>query len=244
MATFVLVHGAWRGSWCWKRVRKALQARGHDVFTPTLTGVAERSHLLSPDVNLEMHIEDIVNLIRWEELSQVILCGHSYAGCVVGGVADRIPDRIGALVYLDAFLLEDGQSLHDTLPEFQRNLQVETAMREGEGWKVSPIPAEAFNVNADDREWVNRQCTVQPLATFQQAIKLSGKGNRVKHTTYILATDFEDSPFPAFYEQAKTKGWKTLTIQSGHDVMLDRPEELTRVLLDVAEAQEPAHGMA
>ena len=118
MATFVLVHGAWHGSWCWKRVRKALQARGHDVFTPTLTGVGERSHLLSPDVNLDTHITDVVNLIRWEELSGIVLCGHSYGGCVITGVADRLSDRIAALVYLDAFVPEDGQSLYDILPTF------------------------------------------------------------------------------------------------------------------------------
>src|SRR3954449_4648480 len=116
MATFVLVHGAWHGSWCWKRVRKALQSAGHDVFTPTLTGVADRSHLASPNVNLEMHVADVVNLIRWEELDDVVLCGHSYSGCVIPGVADRVPERLRALVYLDAFILENGQSLHDTLP--------------------------------------------------------------------------------------------------------------------------------
>src|SRR6476620_11077653 len=153
MATFVLVHGAWHGSWCWKRVRKALQARGHDVFTPTLTGVAERSHLISPQVNLDTHINDVVNLIRWEELSDVVLCGHSYGGCVISGVVDRVPDRIGALVYLDAFVLEDGQSLHDTLQPAQRDLQWDLATRYGDGWKVPPIPAEVFNVNERDREW-------------------------------------------------------------------------------------------
>jgi len=100
-----------------------------------------------------------------------------------------------------------------------------------------PIPAEVFNVNANDREWVNRQCTVQPLATFQQPIKLSGKVDAVKHATFILATGFDNSPFPAFYERAKAKGWKTLTMPCGHDVMLDRPEELTRVLLHVGVAQ-------
>jgi pimeloyl-ACP methyl ester carboxylesterase len=115
MATFVLVHGAWHGSWCWKRVRAALLARGHHVFTPTLTGVGERSHLLSPHVNLKTHIEDVVNLIRWEELSDVVLCGHSYGGCVITGVADRLPNRIGAMVYLDAFTPEDGESLFDIL---------------------------------------------------------------------------------------------------------------------------------
>jgi pimeloyl-ACP methyl ester carboxylesterase len=127
MATFVLVHGGWHGSWCWKRVRKALQARGHDVFTPTLTGVGERSHLLSPDVNLDTHITDVVNLIRWEELSGIVLCGHSYGGCVITGVADRLSDRVAALVYLDAFVPEDGQSLHDILPTFYKSSELEAA---------------------------------------------------------------------------------------------------------------------
>ena len=237
MATFVLVHGAWHGSWCWKRVRKALQAQGHDVFTPSLTGVGERSHLLSPHVNLDTHIDDVVNLIRWEELSGVVLCGHSYGGAVISGVADRVPDRVGALVYVDAFVLEGGQSLHDTLPPAQKNLQLELAQQHGEGWKVPPIPAEVFGVNANDLEWVNRQCTMQPLATFQQVLKLAGKGDAAENATFILASGWNDSPFPAFYEQAKTRGWKTLTIPCGHDVMLDRPEELTSALLGVAAAQ-------
>jgi pimeloyl-ACP methyl ester carboxylesterase len=231
MTTFVLVHGAWHGSWCWKRVRKALQARGHDVFTPTLTGVGERSHLVSPHVNLDTHIADIANLIQWEELSDVVLCGHSYGGCVISGVADRVPERIGALVYLDAFVLENGQSLHDTLPSSQRDLQIELTRQHGEGWKVPPIPAEVFNVNVGDLEWVNRQCTIQPLATFQQALKLSGRLDAVKNITFILANGWNDSPFRVFYERAKAKGWNTLSIPCGHDVMLDRPEELTSALL-------------
>ncbi len=240
MATFVLVHGAWHGSWCWKRIRKALQARGHEVFTPTLTGVAERSHLLSPHVNLDTHIMDVVNLIQWEELSDVVLCGHSYGGCVISGVMDRVPEFIGALVYLDAFVLEDGQSLLDTLPPSQRDLQLEASVRDGEGWKVPHIPAEVFNVNSGDREWMNRQCTMQPLATFQQGIKLGRRVDAVKPVTFILATGWDNSPFPPFYERAKTKGWKTLTMTCGHDVMLDRPEELTRVLLDIVEARPAA----
>ena len=236
MATFVLVHGAWHGSWCWQRVRKALQSEGHDVFTPTLTGVGERSHLLAPHVNLDTHIDDVVNLIRWEERSDVVVCGHSYGGAVISGVSDRIPDRIRALVYLDAFVLEDGQSVHDTLPPAQRNLQLELTEQLGEGWKVPPIPAEAFAVNANDLEWVNRQCTMQSLATFQQVIRLDRKGDAVQNTTFILASGWNDSPFLTFYERAKERGWHTVTIPCGHDVMLDRPEELTSVLLDVAAA--------
>ena len=238
MATFVLVHGAWHGSWCWKRVRKALQARGYDVFTPTLTGVGERAHLLSPQVNLDTHIDDVVNLIQWEELSDVVLCGHSYGGCVISGVADRMADRIGALVYLDAFVLQDGQCLHDTLPPAQKKTcSSNSRAKHGEGWKVPPIPAEVFNVNVGDRDWVNRQCTMQSLATFQQVIRLERKGDAVQNVTFILASGWNDSPFPVFYERANAKGWKTLTIPCGHDVMLDRPDELTSALLGVVAPQ-------
>lgn len=237
MATFVLVHGAWHGSWCWKRVRKAIEAMGHEVFTPTLTGVGERSHLLSPQVNLDTHIDDVANLIRWEELSDVVLCGHSYGGCVISGVADRVPDRIGALVYLDAFVLENGQSLHDTLPPAQRQMQVDLTQQYGEGWKVPPIPAEVFAVNAIDREWVNSQCTMQPIATFQQALSLTGNVAAAGKTTFILASGWNDSPFPQFFERAKVQGWKTLALPCGHDVMLDMPEELTKALLRAAAVQ-------
>ncbi len=232
MSTFVLVHGAWHGSWCWKRVRSALQAQGHEVFTPTLTGVAERSHLLSQQVNLDTHIADVVNLIRWEELSDVVLCGHSYGGCVISGVADRIPDRIGALVYLDAFVLENGQGLHDTLPAPMRDAQL-TAAQSEEGWKVPPIPAEAFEVNGKDRDWVNRQCTVQPLATFQQPLHLTGAIAGIENVTFILAAGWTPSPFSAFYDKAKAKGWRTFSLDCGHDVMLDLPDELTRQLLAI-----------
>jgi pimeloyl-ACP methyl ester carboxylesterase len=234
MSTYVLVHGAWHGSWCWKRVRKALEAQGHEVFTPTLTGVGERSHLLSPQVDLETHIRDVMNLIRWEELSSIVLCGHSYAGCVVRSVSDRVPERIGALIYLDAFVPEDGQSLSSTLPPEQWNAHLELTRLHGEGWKVPPITAAAFNVNAKDAEWMDRQCTVQPLATFQQPLRLSGRCDTLKDITYILATGYGNSPFRQFYERAKAKGWKTLSMACGHDVMLDMPEELTTILLNAA----------
>jgi pimeloyl-ACP methyl ester carboxylesterase len=187
--------------------------------------------LLSPQVDLDTHITDVVNLIRWEELSDVVLCGHSYGGCVISGVADRIPDRIGALVYLDAFLLEDGQSLHDTLPAPMREAQIEGTGQTGEGWKVPPIPAEAFHVNARDLDWVNRQCTPQPLATFQQRIHLTGELARIQNVTFIVAAGWTPSPFQFFYDQAKAKGWRTASMPCGHDVMLDLPEELTRELV-------------
>ena len=233
MSVYVLVHGAWGGSWCWKRIRRVLQSCGYEVFAPTLSGVGERSHLLSKDVNLDTHIADVVNLIRWEELSDVVLCGHSYGGCVVTGAADRIAERIRALVYVDAFVPENGQSLHDTLSAEQRDAQVKGALEIGDGWKVPPIPAEVFNVNARDRAWVTQQRTPQSLATFQQPLQLTGAIERIENITYILAAGWEHSPFPQFYEKAKAKGWKTLTMACGHDVMLDQPDELLEILLAV-----------
>ncbi len=234
MSTYVLVHGAWRGSWIWQRIRKKLQASGHEVFTPTLTGVGERCHLLTPQVNLETHIADVMNLIRWEELSDVILCGHSYGGCVVSSVADRIPEKIRGLVFVDAFVPENGQSLHDTLPPEVRDQQLEGAKAVGEGWKTPPIPAQVFNVNSQDRDWVDRQSTPHPLACFQQPLCLTGAMNRIDHINFILATGWSPSPFPQFYDKAKSRGWKTATFKCGHDVMLDQPEDLTRALLAIS----------
>ena len=180
MSSFVLVHGAWHGSWCWKRVRTGLQAQGHEVFTPTLTGVADRSHLLSRAVNLETHIQDVMNLIRWEELTDIVLCGHSYGGCVISGVADRMPEHIRALVYLDAFVLEDGENQMQHLTEMQSHQFREGVKNLGEGWKVPPIPAAVFNVNVADREWVNRQCTMQPIGTMEQPLSLTGGIQKIR----------------------------------------------------------------
>jgi len=234
MSTFVLVHGAWHGSWCWKRVRTALLRQGHEVFTPTLTGVGERAHLMDRGVNLETHIQDVLNLIRWEELDNVVLCGHSYAGCVVSAVADRIPGKIAHLVYLDAFVPETGKSLHDCLPEEQRAMQLDLCQQVGDGWKVPPIPAEVFNVNAADRAWVDRQCTFQPLATFQQPVQRAGQPYPSQKTTYVLATGWEGSPFPQFHERAQAAGWRSITLDGGHDLMLDKPSEVLQVLLAAA----------
>jgi pimeloyl-ACP methyl ester carboxylesterase len=212
-----------------------LQADGHDVFTPTLTGVGERSHLTSPQVNLDTHIADVVNLIRWEELEHVVLCGHSYGGCVITGVADRVPERLRALVYLDAFILENGQSLHDALPAEVASAQVQAANEHGNGWQVPPISAELFHVNMADRAWMDRQCTPQSLATFQQPLRLrSAQPLPPSKITHILATGYEHSPFPPFHALAKRRGWRALTIDCGHDVMLDRPAELVAMLRDAA----------
>jgi len=230
MATYVLVHGSWHGSWCWKRVRKALTAAGHDVFTPTLTCVGERSHLASAEINLSTHIADVINLIRWEELTDVILCGHSYAGWVISGVADRIPDRIRAMIYLDAYVVEDGECFFDHLAPERRRLQARTT---GEGWKVDPLPAEVLKVNERDRAWVDAQCTVQPIGTYEERLHLNGGIQQISDITHILCTGWERTPFPASHERAKRRGWKTLTMSCGHEAMLDSPDELVALLAEI-----------
>ena len=237
MATFVLVTGAWHGSWCWKRVREALTKQGHTVFTPTFTGIGERSHLLSRDIDLETHIADIMNLIRWENLRGIVLVGHSYGGLVVRSVADRMDGRIAALVYLDAFVPENGQGLHDCVDEGQRLALLNAMADPGEGWRIPPIPAAVFNVNEADRDWVDAQCTVQPAACFVQPLRLERDGLSSGTTHYIYASGWEGSPFTRFYDEAKSRGWSRRKIACGHDVMLDRPDELTAALLEIAEAQ-------
>jgi len=163
-----------------------------------------------------------------------VLCGHSYGGCVITGVADRVADRLRAVVYLDAFILDDGQGLHDAVPPALREAQVQAAKEHGDGWRVPPISAEFFRVNVADRAWVDAQCTPQSLATFAQPLSLRNRFPAEK-VTHVLATGYEESPFPPFHELAKKKGWHTVTIDCGHDVMLDRPHDLVRILLDAAQ---------
>jgi len=228
MATFVLVHGAWHGSWCWHRVRSTLQAQGHEVFTPTLTGLGERSHLLSPQVDLRTQTLDVINLIRWEELTDIVLVGHSYAGFVVSGVADQFPERVRSLVFLDAFVPDHGERLVDYAPIAPEQID--------DGWKVKPISAEVFGVNPADRDWVDRQCTLQSVACFEQPIQLTGRLAQIKRIDYIFANAWGGghSPFIQFYQKAKARGWRTHEVACGHDVMIDDPATLTELLVNAS----------
>jgi pimeloyl-ACP methyl ester carboxylesterase len=233
--TYILVHGAWHGSWCWKRVRALLHAAGHKVFTPTLTGLAERSHLNSPLIDLSTHIADIVNLIKWEELSDVVLCGHSYAGCVITGAANQIPDRIRALVFLDAFVLENGESFMDIVPPEIAGAIRDQAKATGDGWKTNPIPAHLLGVrDAHDVAWIDRQCTPQAIGTFEERIKFTGNLEQIQEIAYLFPTERHPNLLVS-HERVKAKGWKIRTADnSGHEVMIDQPRELAEFLLEYA----------
>ena len=228
MAVFVLVHGAFHGGWCYARVAALLRQQGHDVFTPTLTGLGERAHLTASPIDLSTHIEDVVNVLTCEELEQVVLCGHSYAGMVITGVAARMGKRIDTLVYLDAIVPEHGQSLFDIVgPEVAART---TASACGSGW-VPALPASYFNVNAEDVEWVERRCGPHPLASFTQAVELTGKETLVRRRVYILAENYEFGLNERVCETlSRLPGWTTTSVKSGHDVMIDQPHSLAELL--------------
>jgi pimeloyl-ACP methyl ester carboxylesterase len=197
-------------------VRRLLVAEGHRVFTPTLTGVGERSHLLSRDVGLDTHIADVANLMIWEDLRDIVLVGHSYGGVVARHVADQMAGRIRSLVYLDAFVPDNGKALFDYLPDNGESFR-RLAVADGDGWKVPPPPAWYFAVNATDADWVDRQCTLHPLSTFEVPARISGACDRIPAIGYILARGF-DGPFGQFYAQAAERRWWRAELACGHDV--------------------------
>ena len=177
MTTYVLVHGAWHGAWCWRRVTRMLTAHDHEVFTPTLTGVGERSHLLTPEIDLDTHITDVVNVMKWERLDQIVLVGHSYGGLVVSGVAEQRKDAIAAIVLLDAFYPDNGQSLADQATKTTRDA-IEAAVQKGDT-VLAPRPAAMFKVNEKDCAWVDALCVPHPIRCFTQKIHLTGARERI-----------------------------------------------------------------
>jgi pimeloyl-ACP methyl ester carboxylesterase len=227
--TFVIVHGAWGGGWAFKEVDRLLRADGHTVYRPTLTGQGERVHLASPDIGLRTHIDDVVNTILFEDLHDVVLLGHSYGGMVITGVADRIPERIAHLIYLDAMVPEDGEGANTT-PAIQR-----TTSR--------PAPVNGFMVP----EWVKPgqpppHDVPQSAKTFSDPIVLKNQQKaRAIPTTYILTVEAgkqpeEDAFFPS-YERAKSRGWKIEVMKGDHNVQWSKPRELAERLERAAESK-------
>ena len=233
---FVLVHGAWHGSWCWRRVAEALRAAGHVVCTPTLTGLGERAHLLRPGLTIEHFATDVANVIEAEELQRVILVGHSFAGGPISVVADRKPEALKCLIYLDAVLLENGQSAFSKLEPAIIAQRVKLAQETSEGLTIPPPPPAAFGVTEmHDAAWLRRRLTPQPLNSYREPIRLNHPlGNGVKKT-YIACTDPAYEPLVATHDWVRRQnGWQYLEFASGHDAMVIRPEALTELLVACA----------
>ncbi|MEZ4866269.1 MAG: alpha/beta fold hydrolase [Caldilineaceae bacterium] len=232
-ATFVLVHGAWHGGWCWKKLTPLLCAAGHAVFAPTLTGLGERAHLLNPQVGIKTHIDDIVALLDYEDLHNVILVGHSYGGMVISGVAERAAPRLAHLVYLDAFVPGDGQSLFDTIPDHGAAMK-KIAEDSGDGWKV-PLDKATFGVTDEvDIAWMSTRITAQPLRSFTEPVRLTDPTALALPRSYVLCRQEEPSLFAPFAEQAQRIGWGYHALMTGHDAMITEPEMLASILLEIA----------
>lgn len=232
--TYVLVHGASHGGWCYDRVAAILRSQGHQVFTPTLAGLAERASMDARRINLTTHIDEIVELFEQENLGDAVLCGHSYGGMVIGGVADRIPDRIGNLVFLDAVVPENGKCMNDYVFPGWRLLPILISVwLFGRGYKLTPPPpAWFFKVNKADRAMVNRRLTAHPYATLREKIRIGNNAERITNHTYIYAVNWGNPQIAKQYELAKKRaGWKVFEVESGHDIMIDAPNELARILI-------------
>lgn len=202
MALFVVSHGAWSAGWAWKKMRPLMAARGHRFFTPTLTGVGERSHLAHPDIDLDTHIADILGVLTYEDLSDVNLIGHSYSGMVATGVADRARGRIAQLIYLDAFAPQDGESAFDVLPESTRAQRQAGAHNSADGWRIPPGPMPP-DTPAADRAWCEPLRMPQPVKTFEQKLVLQNGPLTLPRQYIYCARNPPDDRFRVFYERAQ-----------------------------------------
>lgn len=242
MAAFVLVHGAWHGGWAWKRVAPLLRREGAEVYTPTLTGMGERAHLasyLDPQaINLDLHARDVRQLLEYEDLTQVVLVGHAYAGMVITAVAEACPERIGQLVYLNGVVPKDGESMVDQLaevrgPEFTS--WVRRQIQTGQGFLPPPATPQEVGrrwgiTDAADLAWVGSKVTPQPAAAFAQPVRVGRPEAKSVPRSFIGSSE---AGFDSVAQAAKKDGWAVYHIDSGHDPMITKPEELAAILLRI-----------
>jgi pimeloyl-ACP methyl ester carboxylesterase len=246
MATFVLVHGAWHGGWCWRRLTPLLRAApaasgypvGHEVYVPTLTGLGERAHLLTPAVDLDTHTQDVLGVLEYEELQDVILVGHSYGGMVITAVAERAAERLAHLVYLDAFVPQDGQCLLDLFPVEAQAQTLARARAEGDGWRLPPQQEEEpFGVtDPADAQWLRSKLSPHPVKTFQQPVGQRNPEAASLPRTFINCT--ATGWFEEFAERARSEpGSHYRELPTGHDAMITAPTDLAQLLRELAEVR-------
>ncbi|EPD68990.1 alpha/beta hydrolase [Streptomyces sp. HGB0020] len=245
MSTFLLVHGAWHSGRCWERVVPLLESAGHRVCAPSLTGYGDRAHLLGPEVGLDTHVADVVTLIREQDLTDVVLVGHSYAGLVISSVANQVPDRIAELVYLDAMVPRDGETAVDVQPVTQQ--LIDLAARSGSGWRIPPLPEQPaplglFGVtDPADVAWLRSMLSDQPVRCLQQPVRLDNPAADTIPRTHIHCVGGQPEgitrrPVPPIQPNGTpAQVWE---LPTGHDCMITMPAELTDLLLKLA--PEPA----
>jgi pimeloyl-ACP methyl ester carboxylesterase len=237
MATYVLVHGGGHGGWCYQRVARLLQAEGHVVYTPTMTGLGERAHLLNADVDLDRHVEDIAAVLEFEDLRDVILVGHSYGGMVITGTADRVPERVGRLVFLDAANPVNGQSLVDVAGPVINAVRPFGEVRDGMELVLLPAPEAGLLygvTDPDDLAWMSERLTAHPWKCFDQPLRLTNEEALWAIPQYhIVCTSTLATRDTALLDRARAED-RLWDIDTGHDLMITEPEKVTRALVQVA----------
>ncbi len=232
MALFVVSHGAWSAGWAWKKMHPLMRASRHALITPTLTGIGERSHLAHPDIDFDTHIADILGVLTYENLTNVNLIGHSYSGMVATGVADRASERIAQLIYLDAFVPNDGESAFDVLPAATRAQR--QAGASADGWRMPPGPMPP-DTAPEDLAWCTPLRVPQPVKTFEQKLTFqNGPLTLPRHYIYC-ARKPPDDRFRVFYERARTQGWAGAhEIDASHNPHITCPDVLADLLTKIA----------
>lgn len=252
MTTYVLVGGAWLGGWCWQKVARRLRDEGHDAYPVTLTGLGERAHLASPEVDLDTHITDVVNLIEYEGLRDVVLLGHSYAGLVVAGAADRVPERVSELVYLDTAPLPNGTAIIETFPPEVRERIEGQVEKYGEGWKWPMPPSweevagfgSLEGVDDDQLELLRSRATPQPFGTYTRPLRLENPAREALPKLGIVCSfsmaqvnEMISGGHPLAQELSGPT-WRFVELPTGHWPMFSRPENLADLLLDLPPAED------
>lgn len=231
--TFLVAHGAWSAGWAWKKMHPLLSAAGHRLITPTYTGLGEREHLANPSNDLETHIQDVLGVIKYEDLRDFVLIGHSYGGMVATGVADRARERIAKLVYLDAFVPKDGQALVDLIPREAANGMRE-GVKAGDGWRIAPNPTPPDTPEADAK-WVAERRLPQSFKCFEQPVKLRNGESKLPRSYIYCKRVAPGDNFRQFAERARAgNGWSYYELDASHSPHITAPDALAAVLGRIA----------
>jgi pimeloyl-ACP methyl ester carboxylesterase len=230
--TVLVCHGAWSGGWSWKKMIPLMQEADYRLIVPTYTGLGERAHLANPSIDLDTHIQDILSVIKYEDLHNVVLLGHSYGGMVATGVADRVPDRINQIIYLDAFVPNDGQCLLDFLSDMERQ-RMDGLVKSGDGWRVPPNPS-APDTPPEDLDWLTERRMPMPLKCFQMGVRLQNGATKPPRS-YIYAKRITPADtFGQFAAHARSaSGWRYFEIDASHVPNITAPDALMKVLQEI-----------
>ncbi len=234
MTTFILIHGMWHGGWCWEKLSALLKTAGHNVHAPTLAGLAERADMLNDDIDLNTHVQEIMDLISYNNLRDVILVGHSSGGFMAPVVADKIPERVAHIVNLDGIVPENGKSLADLMSETW-NFFKKKATESGDEWRCPPILEWTFGVSGADLEWMQSKLTSHPLKTLTTPVVLENPKTKSIPSTFILCSEgMTEEDIAAEEKKFTGRGMNFRTLPTGHDAMITMPKELAEILLELA----------